>query len=81
VNIPLKIPKTTLTTQYLNIYSLPQRKHRIYIYMGKINHTVIFNEIVCVYCDNYIKYMHKICGENAKFLMLKQMVRENDIEF
>jgi hypothetical protein len=35
---------------------------------------MLFKEIIAVYCENHNEHVNTLCGQNAEFLMLKQVV-------
>jgi hypothetical protein len=35
---------------------------------------MLLREMISVYCENYTKYINKLCRQNADISMLKQVV-------
>jgi hypothetical protein len=35
---------------------------------------MLFRETVAVYCENHTEHINTLCGHNAEFLMLNQVV-------
>jgi hypothetical protein len=41
---------------------------------------MLFGETVAVYCENHMEHINTLCGQNAGFLMLKQVVHREATE-
>jgi hypothetical protein len=51
---------------------VPHRKH--YISATKPNCVTLFRETVAFYCENHTGHTNALCGQNAQFNMLNQVV-------
>jgi hypothetical protein len=45
-----------------------------YVSATEPNRLMLFRETVAVYCENHTGHTNSLCGQNSKFLMLKQVV-------
>jgi hypothetical protein len=45
-----------------------------YVTATKPSRLMLFRETVSVYCENHMEHTDTLCGQNAGFLMLKQVV-------
>jgi hypothetical protein len=58
--------------EYYRVQSVPHRKH--YISATKPNRLMLHRETVAVYYENHVEHTNRLCGQNLKFSMLKQVV-------
>jgi hypothetical protein len=45
-----------------------------YVSATKPSRLMLFGEIIAVYCENHTEHTNTLCGQNAEFWILKQMV-------
>jgi hypothetical protein len=55
--------------------------HRKHISAAKTNRLMLFKEIISVYCENHMKHTGTLCGQNAEFCTLKQVVHIDLLDF
>jgi hypothetical protein len=48
-------------------YSVHTSQETYYICITKHNRLMLFRKTVAVYCENHMKYINTLCGQNAEF--------------
>jgi hypothetical protein len=68
----INLLKNFFTILYKNPVRTSQETH--YVSTTKPNRLMLFGETVAVYCENNTEHTYTLFGQNAVFLMLKQVV-------